>query len=611
MSTGGRLSWYAHRLRAMSAAEIMHRMAERARRFTLGGYLKRAAGIQPGPVNARAPFLPDPAAAPQGLREALAVEAAALQAGKWKLFGWHEAEVGAPPCWHRDARCGVVIEPKTVAHRLDHRNLPDGADARTIWEINRWAEMTRLAMHGWLNADKAAIRAAQLWLEDWLDHNPPGMGINWTSPLEAALRLINFCWFDALARAAGADASAQDELARRIVPVHAGWVWRHRSRGSSANNHLLGELAALVVALKRWPGMERHVQDVEQVWDMLGAEVLAQFAEDGGSREQALHYHLFAFDLAWQAVRAVGCRAGEVHDRLAEAADYFHCLAHPDEPWDFGDNDDAQVVPVTRSRERAAAEWRAWMAGEPGDLRFWLGRSPRSPARVEEAGWRCFPESGMVVGRMGGWMARLDASPLGFRSLAAHGHCDALHLSVWDGAHALLIDPGTGGYYGHQNWRAELASWEMHNAPLPPAGYRTPRRCGTFLLTRHHEPPLPVCEGWQAAARFSHEGRIVQRTVLMSGNAVEIHDVEASGKPLTVRWCLAPQVQAEIHEAGAMTRLSLRRGTAEWSMELHVPAEKVTLKEARCSPAYARVETCAQVRVSVEDGKLVSRLRRM
>lgn len=74
MSTGGRLFWYAHRLRAMSAAEIMHRMAERARRFTLGVCLKRAAGIQPGPVNARAPFLPDPAAAPEGMREALAAE---------------------------------------------------------------------------------------------------------------------------------------------------------------------------------------------------------------------------------------------------------------------------------------------------------------------------------------------------------------------------------------------------------------------------------------------------------------------------------------------------------------------------------------------------------
>jgi len=610
MSTGGRLFWYAHRLRAMSAAEIMHRMAERARRFTLGGCLKRAARIQPGPVNARAPFLPDPAAAPQGLREALAVEAAALQAGKWKLFGWHEAEVGAPPCWHRDARCGVVIEPKTAAHRLDHRNLPDGADARTIWEINRWAEMTRLAMHGWLNADKAAIRAAQLWLEDWLDHNPTGMGINWTSPLEAALRLLNFCWFDALARAAGADTAVQDKLARRIVPIHACWVWRHRSHGSSANNHLLGELAALVVALKRWPGMEKHVLPVEQVWDMLGAEVLAQFAEDGGSREQALHYHLFAFDLAWQAARAVGCRAGEVHDRLAEAADYFRCLAHPDEPWDFGDNDDARVVPVARSRERAVAEWRAWLGGEPGDLRFWLGRSPSSPARVEEAGWRCFPESGMAVGRMGGWMARLDASPLGFGSLAAHGHCDVLHLSVWDGAHALLIDPGTGGYHGFAGLRAELAAWEAHNGPLPAGGYRTPRRVGAFLQTAHHPQPLLAAEGGRVVARFAHEGRIMQRTVVMNADGIEIQDVEAAGRPLVVRWRLAPGMAAKMlaNQGRACLELSLKG--VLWVMDPGADEANVRLAEKRASPFYAEIASSVEVEVRCAGGSLTTRLRR-
>lgn len=610
MKMGGRLSWYAHRLRAMSAAEVLHRVAERVGRLTLGFFLKRTAALDPGPAHARTPLLPDAAGAPAGLREALAMEAVKLQAGKWKLFGWYEAEVGAPPCWHRDARCGVVIEPSLPAHRLNHRSLADGADARTIWEINRWAEMTRLAMHGWLNEDVSAIRAAQLWLEDWLEHNPPGFGINWTSPLEVALRLLNFCWFDALARAAGVDASRQDELARRIVPVHALWVWRHRSRGSSANNHLLGELAALVVALKRWPGMEKHVCAVELVWDKLGREVLRQFAEDGGSREQALHYHLFAFDLAWQAARAVGCRAGDVYDRLAEAAEYFRSLTHSGEPWDFGDNDDAQIFPATRCRERAAKEWCEWMAGEPGDLRFWLGECPGKPGADATTSWRFFSESGMAVVRRGGWMARLDASPLGFGKLAAHGHADALHLSVWDGAMALLIDPGTGGYYGHQEWRAELAGWLAHNGPQPALGYATPKRCGTFLLTQHHPAPLLAVEGWQAVARLTHEGHLIQRSVEVSDEAVQIYDVEAAGKPLKVRWCMAPEVRLVVEGAGEVTRLRMSRDDAEWIMDLDVPESRVSLKELRCSPAYSQVATCLQVEVEVAAGKLSCCLRR-
>ena len=63
------------------------------------------------------------------------------------LFGWRRVSVGSPPCWHRDPTCGVIIQPGIPAHKLNHRALPDGADARSIWEINRWAEMVRLAMH--------------------------------------------------------------------------------------------------------------------------------------------------------------------------------------------------------------------------------------------------------------------------------------------------------------------------------------------------------------------------------------------------------------------------------------------------------------------------------
>ena len=44
---------------------------------------------------------------------------------------------------------------------------------------------------------------------------------------------------------------AQDRIAQDFVPTHAWWVWRKRSFGSSANNHLIGELTALVMVTKR------------------------------------------------------------------------------------------------------------------------------------------------------------------------------------------------------------------------------------------------------------------------------------------------------------------------------------------------------------------------
>ena len=620
-----RLAWYVHRLRAMGPGEVTHRLGDRWRALTQKSFLRQVSGFDPGPVDEKVPRLPERATAPAALRIQLADDVKTLLLGEWQLFGWKQVEVGAPPCWHRDPACGVVISHDTPARNLDYRRLPDLADARSIWEINRWSEMTRLAMHGWLNHDANAIRAAQLWLEDWCERNPPGIGINWTSPLEVALRLINFTWFDALVTAWAAEQSArglslrdhQAVLRRRILPVHAAWCWRHRSTGSSANNHLLGELTALVVAVSRWPALAKISCSAETAWDMLGHEVLRQFSTDGGSHEQALHYHAFAFDLAWQAARAVGCRAGEVHDRLALAARFLLAMGHGTEPWDFGDSDDAIVVPLMLRRDEAAEETRAWLVGDDCALRWWLGTPPMVVTKAHTTGltvheWQPFAVSGYAALRSHGWVARLDASPLGFGPLAAHGHADALHVSIWDGPHALLIDPGTGGYHGHAELRAELAAWSAHNGPLPdPAGFKTPLRIGPFLQIRHHAVPKLIVEGSAALARFEHEGHAFQRQVRRQEDHLEIRDTEDYRRPFSVAWTLPPGTEIKPLPSGQDTSFILTRAGKSWLLSLQSAEAQITLEERRVSPAYGQIETASVIAIQRIKAGLVTKIHRL
>lgn len=618
MSFGSRLTWYRHRLQAMSFGEVWHRLVEKWHICTEGGFLEGLSALEHHEVNAKVPRLPSRESFSAEAKALLSQDAARLLRGDWQIFGWKDVSVGAPPCWHRDPACGVVIDPDTPAHRLDHRHLPDGADARTIWEINRWAEMTRLAMHGWINGDLDAARTAQLWLEDWCERNPPGLGINWTSPLEAALRLLNFTWFDALISATVKEhpgkcqliTTAQAALVQRIVPVHAAWVWRYQSKGSSANNHLLGELVALVVSASRWPALEKLTSPVEHTWTRVSREVLRQFAADGGSCEQALHYHLFAFDLAWQAVRAVGCRAGDAYDRLCAAGHFFVDLTQDAEVWDFGDNDDAQVLPFADRRSQAVKEWRAWLAGTEGSLRGWLGETPLMQPRERDLStpWRVFPVSGLAALRSQGWFLRLDASPLGFGKLAAHGHCDALHLSVWDGESALLIDPGTGGYYGQVPLRTELASWYAHNGPQPDVvGFKTPLRVGPFLQTQHHAAPALLVESSTAAARFEHEGHAFQRQVHFHGDTLEIRDSEDHSLPFMLQWYVAPSLTV-FETAPGHFRLSL--GQSVWSFEMEAPDATWTVSRRRVSPAYGGIAETTVITVSGIRKGIMTRLRR-
>src|SRR5205814_2908837 len=104
------------------------------------------------------------------------------------------------------------------------------------------------------------------------------------------------------------------------------------------------------------------------------------------------------------------------------------------------------------------------------------------------ARWQIHPETGIAVQRAGDWFLRFDLSPLGYLSTAAHGHLDALHLSMWFRGKAFVIDPGTGAYYADARIRNYLASWEAHNGPRH-LNSEKPRRLGPFLWADHHQRP--------------------------------------------------------------------------------------------------------------------------
>ena len=596
---------------------MWHRVCERQRHKSDATFAKRAEGVVLGEV-APFPALPDRAKAPLKLRGRLSVDTKELLAGDWLLYGWRRVSTGAPPCWHRDAACGVIIEPDELSHKLDHRHLPDPADVRTIWEINRWSEMARVMMHAWLNQDYDAARTAQIWLEDWVERNPVGRGINWTSPLEVALRLMNFAWFDALVHACGQEhlSTRQKALAERIVPVHALWVHRYRSFGSSANNHLLGELVGLLHAVKRWPALEQHVGTAVSLWNEIAECVMNQFAPDGGNREQALHYHLFAWEMAWHARQLMNMHgAAPVNDRLRRAAEFFVRMVHPLEPWDYGDSDDAQVLPIVLDRGDAMAEWQSWLAGhDHGDIiGYWMGDSPLRNVSLDSSttpeGWWLAPDTGMSVCELDDWVLRLDASPTGFGKIAAHGHCDALHLSIWDSTQALVIDPGTFGYYGMGDRRADLAAWTAHNGPQPAQGFATPKRMGTFLLTDHYaQPETHRTSPRRMKARLQHEGQDYTRLVDIGlDGALSVEDKAVGDGAFKVRWTFAPECSVS---GGAGLVYQIKRGTKTWHVEFcGDDLVTVELGETMVSRRYGQLEKAVTIEV-VAKGELRTEWRR-
>ena len=619
------LLWYWHRLRAMGPSEI----AAHIRKRILQYFDARRLPDRPAPglvSKVDFPKLPRPESAPSILREALARDTKEILAGRWRAFGHLELQVDDPPAWPKDYLAGKDLATKESAFRLNHRELPGGADIKLIWELSRWHQLTRLAMAGFMLGDERAALKCVAWLADWVQHNPPYRGWNWTSALEAGMRLVQFTWMDALLNSAlpatgrnentpesgncrgdtGSTFDRKDagpslmQLRGEILPAHVRFVWRYRSFGSSANNHLIGELAGLILAIARWPELSRWATSLDALHKLWEREVLAQFAEDGGNKEQALSYHLFSWEFCWQT-RAALLAAGheispDVEERLRLAARFFWEVQARREPWDYGDSDNAFVSPYFVSERSALIEWRDWLSRSTTNagaaLDYWLGDPPQfspplgrgePPQAVPSNDWWVYPGSGCATCESGFWWLRWDLSPLGYLKTAAHGHLDALHLSIWFEGAAIVVDPGTGAYYADPNLRTWLASRDAHNGPSP-ALWSHPVRLGSFLWSRQHDAPRWNADGrgGLAAVWRLANGSICRRVIrLDTQDGWQVEDSLESWTGTAdfgVRWQFAPGVYLKLLSE---RRLLVKRDNVSVIVEIGPEWAEVLVAEQR------------------------------
>jgi hypothetical protein len=77
-----------------------------------------------------------------------------------------------------------------------------------------------------------------------------------------------------------------------------------------------------------------------------------------------------------------------------------------------------------------------------------------------------------------------DAGPLGYRSIAAHGHADALSFTLSVGGREVFVDPGTYAYHTQERWRDYFRGTSAHNT-LRVDGFDQSVPGGNFMWMRH------------------------------------------------------------------------------------------------------------------------------
>jgi uncharacterized heparinase superfamily protein len=506
----------------------------------------------------------------------IVAQADALLNGRFDLLGYRDLDFGNPIDWHLDP---VFARQSPLLHwsRIDALDPAVVGDSKIVWELNRHQWMVTLAQASALTGDDRYARYALRLLLDWIDRNPVGRGINWSSSLEVALRLISWTWVLALLRHSSLlDAVATDILAS--IHAHATHVQRYLSHYYSPNTHLTGEALGLFYAGTLYPQFDAASQ-----WRTIGAATLIEQAQrqitsDGVYFEQSTCYQRYTCDIYRHFLLLAGRSGYEVpsivRDRCDRMMDFLAAITLDDGSMpSIGDEDGGWLMPLS-ARSGDAVE-TLWLTGTATPIRS-----------TSTAHTRLFRDGGYAILQSGPHQMIVDVGPLG---AFGHGHADLLSIQCSIFGERCLVDAGTYGYTAEPEWRDYFRGTAAHNTvTIDGASQASPH--GPFGWQQR---PAVTINEWQAndgidiidAQHTAYAGVTHRRRVMLikPGVFIVIDDLIGPGRhSFELTFQFAPMEVALISSTTA--RATTPNGRSLWIMPFASTPLQAEIVTGRINP---------------------------
>jgi hypothetical protein len=428
-----------------------------------------------------------------GHHDAVLSDAAATLQNRFDLLGYHTLWFGDPIDWHLDPVWSRRA-PRVHWTQLDPLDPAEVGDSKVVWELNRHQWVTQLAHAFAVSGDERYAESALRAIESWIEANPYGIGLNWSSTLEVAYRLMSWSWTLMLIRDSAALSAGRLSGILANVWLHAHYVARYLSFYFSPNTHLTGEALGLFYAGTLFSEFKEAHR-----WRRLGARVLidesrSQICADGVHFERSTCYHRYTVE-TYQQFLLLAARNGvpvpsDLGDHVRRMVDFMLAVRKPDGGLpEIGDADGGRLFPLV---ERGQCDPRGtfavaaamfgrgdfaeaaggmtpdvpWLMGEEG-VRAFTAATPSTPAGVVS---RMFPAGGYAVMRTG-WDPNahqmiVDVGPLGCSFSAGHGHADLLSIQCSAFGEPVLVDAGTYCYTPEAEWRNYFRGTAAHSTVM-------------------------------------------------------------------------------------------------------------------------------------------------
>jgi hypothetical protein len=523
---------------------------------------------------------------------------------------------------------------------------PRNADVKYPWELGRCQHWVPLGQAYQLTGDNRFAREVAHELDDFVEANPVGIGINWTCTMDVALRATS--WAIALEQIRSSpvfgpdDGEAFCERAFSALFDHGVFIRNNlENTYEVTSNHFLSNLVGLWFVGAVFDDLPSGADWSAFARTSIEQEMVVQVLPDGADYESSIPYHRLVTELFLGAARLAG-QSGQPLSagcmlKLHQMVDYLAAVTRPDGLMpQVGDADDGRLHIFHGYGNTTPQDGRhifgpaSVMFGEPGWSQLavdagawettWWGLEPRSPNGTSTTPGpvsRLFPNAGVAVVRApAGHHLLVTNGVVGTNGFGNHKHNDQLSFEYHHAGVPLIVDPGSYVYTSDADARNLFRSTASHNTVIVNGVEQNELRPDwLFRLfeSSHAEHVSFVDDDERAEYVGRHHGyeRLPQpvlheRTLRLqkASGTLEVVDRLSGHGTYDVRWHfhLAPGVSAAVADGTPSGRagsalLLLKAGTREWNLQ--TPADlKVSVGPAWYSPSYGVKVPCFAIDLS-------------
>ncbi|MDB4001170.1 heparinase II/III-family protein [Oceanospirillaceae bacterium] len=477
------------------------------------------------------------------------------------------------PNWHKSCLTGkLAIQPLQEWYSIPDFNDEIG-DIKGVWEASRFnwiiSFSQRIAC-----GNSEALAEVNEWLFDWVEHNPPYLGVNWKCGQEASIRVMH------LAMAAKILYQIHNTSHSLLSLIKA-----HLKRISPTimyavaqdNNHGTSEAAALYIG-GSWLVINGDNDGVK--WQSQGLQLLENRAkrlieQDGSFGQYSTTYHRVMLDSysmveVWRRDLGLPCFSERTYKKLDAAATWLYTFTQPDsgDAPNLGANDGARLLPLTGTDYRdfrpsvqlACALFHDKAAycesGEYDNQLAWLNLNKHKEA-MPAVQSTDFPDGGYTCLKNQNCFLLFNYPQFKFRP----SQCDALHVDFWLHGMNVFRDGGTFSYNAGQKYIDYYGGVKSHNTVQFDNHEQMPRLSrfllGDWLKLNYKEKLDSKRESESFGAGYRDRfGCYHKRDVSLSKNQLVVVDELSEFKERAVlRWRLTPDVKWRLTDLGLHSEL--------------------------------------------------------